>query len=397
MKLREIGLGTSLLGCVLVPAAVASAQAVTAAAPSKVDLLFVIDNSNSMQGEQTALRAQIPALIRRLTEDPEHPVQDLHVGVVSTDMGIAGVEFPPSCRADGGDDGRLRHQPDLLAAPSCGPDYPQYQSYDARFDNVNEFAEAVSCTTTLGVGGCGFEQPLESALKALWPSAQEPYRFISTTLEGTYGRGDVPEAQGGNLGFLRNDPADPSLLAIVLLTDEEDCSVSRTDHLKPNNQLPEDSPYRQEDINLRCYLHKEFQFDLQRYLNGLRALRPGREDLVFFSVIAGVPVDLVDSTALENVNFRDTAARERLYSAILNDARMQEELDPSTNPGSGQGNLKPSCMRIAAGETTPSTAFPPRRLVELARQFGEHGFVQSICQDDLSPAMSAIAERLVAR
>jgi hypothetical protein len=391
MKLREISLGTSLLGCVLMPAAGAYAQS----APSKVDLLFVVDNSNSMQGEQSSLRAQIPALIKKLTGDREHPITDLHVGVVSTDMGIPGVELPPSCRADGGDDGRLLHQPDTDAAPSCEAKYPQYQSYDARYDNLEEVVEAVSCTATLGVGGCGFEQPLESAFKALWPKDGAPYRFISTTLEGTYGRGDLPEAEGGNLGFLRNDPDDPSLIAIVLLTDEEDCSVKSTDHLRPNNQLPEDSPYRQEDINLRCYLHKEFQYDLtQRYLDGLRALRPGREDLVFFSVIAGVPVDLVDADALEHVEFDDGASRERFYKAILNDPRMQEEVDPSTNPGSGQGNLRPSCVRIPAGETNPSTAYPPRRLVELARQFGEQGFVQSICQDDLAPAVSAILDRL---
>ena len=399
MKLREIGLGASLMGSVFVPAAGAFAQATTTrATPSKVDLLFVVDNSSSMQGEQTALRAQIPALIRQLTQDPDHPVKDLHVGVVSTDMGIPGVEFPPSCHADGGDDGRLRHRPDTQAAPSCEGDYPQYQSYDARYDNADQIADAVSCTATLGLGGCGFEQPLESAFKALWPRADDTYRFISTTIEGTYGRGDVPEAEGGNLGFLRNDPDDPSLIAIVLLTDEEDCSVKTTEHLKPNNQLPEDSPYRQEDINLRCFLHKEFQYDLKiRYLDGLRALRPGREDLVFFSVIAGVPTDLVDSAALQNVNFDDSASRERFYSAILNDMRMQEQVDPATSPGTGQGNLKPSCSRVVAGETTPSTAYPPRRLVELARQFGEQGFVQSICQDDLSPAVSAILERLIRR
>jgi len=115
---------------------------------------------------------------------------------------------------------------------------------------------------------------------------------------------------------------------------------------------------------------------------------------VFFSVIAGVPVDLVDGEALKNVAFEDSASRDRFYNAILNDPRMQEVVDPSTNPGTGQGNLIPSCVRIPAGETNPATAYPPRRLVELARQFGEQGFVQSICQDDLAPAVSAILDRL---
>lgn len=350
-----------------------------------------------MAAEQEALRAQLPRLIERLATHRPYPITDLHVGVVSTDMGIAGVDLPPSCLADGGDDGRLQHSPSTALAPSCTASYPQYQSYDVRSNNLEEAAEAASCTVALGVGGCGFEQPLESAFKALSPR-DGYFRFISTTLEGTYGRGDVLEAEGGNLGFLRNDPDDPSMIAVVLLTDEDDCSVYDTDHLRPNNQLPEDSPYRNEDINLRCFFHKEFMFDLtERYLKGLRALRPGREDLVFFSVIAGVPADLVDSEALKNVSFEDSGSRERFYETILDDPRMQEALDPTTMPGSGQGNLKPSCSRTIPGETYPATAFPPRRLVELARQFGEQGFVQSICQDDLEEAISAIADRLLAR
>ena len=82
----------------------------------KVDMLFVVDNSNSMAGEQASLRAQLPHLTDVLTrgkrsQDDPHPftpVRDLHVGVVSTDMGISGVEFPSgNCHADGGDDGHL--------------------------------------------------------------------------------------------------------------------------------------------------------------------------------------------------------------------------------------------------------------------------------------------------
>ena len=72
---------------------------------------------------------------------------------------------------------------------------------------------------------------------------------------------------------------------------------------------------------------------------------------------------------------------------------MQEKVDLSTMPGSGQGNLTPSCVRPPPpGETMPSTAFPPRRIVELAQLFGSNGIVQSICQDDFGPAMGAIID-----
>lgn len=412
MSLRHLGLGPSIFGCLSLTAVAASAQEAAAAnggvcsyakEVDKIDLLFVVDNSASMAGEQRALTNQIPKLIETLTTgrrylgDPKpfRPVTDLHVGVVSTDMGIPGVELPPTCHADGGPDGRLLHAAPQQTNLSCDSEYPQFQSYQAAYDDPDELASAVACTASLGTDGCGFEQPLESAFKALWPH-KNPFRFISTTESGTWGRGDRSEAEGGNLGFLRNDPDDPSLIAIVVLTDEEDCSVKSTDHLKPNNQLAEDSPYRAQDINLRCYYNKQFLYDIEnRYLAGLRALRPGREDLVFFSVIAGVPADLVDSDALARVDFSDADARDEFYDGILDDPRMQEEVDPTTSPGSGQGNLRPSCVRApAAGETTASTAFPPRRLVSLARAFGEHGMVQSICQDDFGPAVEAIADGL---
>jgi hypothetical protein len=65
---------------------------------SNVDLLFVVDNSKSMGQEQTKLRDQISTAIKVLTtgdktpdngiEDRDfEPVKDLHLAVVSGDMG----------------------------------------------------------------------------------------------------------------------------------------------------------------------------------------------------------------------------------------------------------------------------------------------------------------------
>lgn len=377
----------------------------------KLDLLMMVDNSNSMVGEQQSLKREFPKLINVLTtgyrypDDPNPfpPVKDMHVGVVSSDMGIPGVELG-ACHADGGDDGRLQNVPH---GDSCDAAYPSFLRFigDPNVGPVsdpNKLANDVACIAALGTSGCGFEQQLESPFKALWPKLYQnadgnivspnPYRFVSISEEGTWGRGDVPIAQGGNAGFLRNAATEgQSLVAILVVTDEEDCSVKSTEHLKPNNQLPSDSPYRTEDINLRCYLHKEFLYDIQeRYLKGFRALRPGNEELVVFAAIAGVPTDLVDDNTLSQVDFSDDAQRDAFYNNILSDARMQEQIDPSTMPGSGTGNLTPSCVRMVPDESSLSTAFPPRRIVQLAQLFGDNGIVQSICQDDFGPALGAV-------
>lgn len=383
----------------------------------KVDLLFVVDNSRSMAGEQASLRKEFPHVIRVLTTgervaaDPQPfpPIKNLHVGVVSTDMGIPGINFD-RCSADGGDDGRLLNVPH---GDQCAELYPSFLSYVAdptqgAVLDPEHFANDVGCIATLGTEGCGFEQQLEAPLKALMPRVQsdasgnvlaDQIRFRATAEERTWGRGDMPLAQGGNLGFLRNNPDEGlSLIAIVVVTDEEDCSVQSTEHLAPRNQLAQDSPYYTEDINLRCFYHKQFLYDVhKRYYEGLRRLRPGNEDLVVFAAIAGVPPDLVAPEVMAQVDFSKDAERDAFYDRILADARMKEVIDPRSNEGGGNGELTPSCSRPALGEAEAAIAFPPRRIVELAKAFGQSGVVQSICQDDFGPAMSAIINVIVGR
>jgi hypothetical protein len=59
-------------------------------------------------------------------------------------------------------------------------------------------------------------------------------------------------------------------------------------------------------------------------------------------------------------------------------------VDPSTTTMMGRGNLRPSCM------TTTGTAYPPRRIVSVAKGFGANSVIQSICQADFGPALDAI-------
>jgi len=90
------------------------------------------------------------------------------------------------------------------------------------------------------------------------------------------------------------------------------------------------------------------------------------------------------------VDFSDDGQRNKFYDGILDDARMIQQIDRSRTPEQG-GNLIPSC------DTQTGTAYPPRRIVELARAFGENGIVQSICQDDFGPAIDSIAGRIGTR
>jgi hypothetical protein len=308
----------------------------------------------------------------RYPDDPSPftPISDLHIGVVSSDMGIPGYNFG-SCDANGGDDGRLQHTAQPGVGRTCDAAYPPFLSYQDGVPNPEKLAQDFACVALLGTGGRGFEEQLEAPFKALSPATYHdasgdlvpnPTEFLATVEGDPQSRGDT-----SSLGFLRDD----SLLMIVVVTDEDDCSVRDTEHLRKPQDLPSDNPYKVEDINLRCPLNPEFDYDvLTRYYDGFRGLRPGHEDRVVFAAIAGVPVDLVDPAALAAVDFSDPSARDAFYDRVLDDPRMQIAVDPDSEPGSGNGNIKPVCARGVPGETELATAYPGRRIATLAKAFG---------------------------
>jgi hypothetical protein len=330
-------------------------------ATGELDVLFNVDSSNSMAEEQASLAAEIPRMAEILaTGDIDGDgIQDfpavtsLHVGTVSTDMGSGGFHVM-TCddEPNFGDDGVLRTagNPDLTG---CAASYPPFQEYMSGMDPT-AFAHDVACVATLGIGGCGFEQQLESPLKALTPST------IPMFAMGTGGHGDTV-----NAGFMRED----SVLAVIELTDEQDCSTS-----DPELFNIESATYTG-DLNLRCFLNPTALHPISRFADGLVALRSDPASLVY-ATISGTPPDLVSSTPD--------------YDAILADPRMAEVIDPSF-----MTRLTPSCDVVGRG-----MAFPPRRSVELAKEItarGGAGVVQSICQSDFTPAIAAILEHVSAR
>jgi len=328
----------------------------------EVDLLFMIDNSGSMAEEQTSLAEQFPRLVTVLasgdidgdgTQDFP-PVRSLRVGVISSDMGTGGFMVPTCLEPSFGDDGVLRTQGNT-AVPGCMATYPRFLPFMPPEDPT-PFAQEFTCVASMGTGGCGFEQQLEAVLKALTPSTA-PIAFNM----GTSGHGD-----GANMNFARVDPE--SLLAIILVTDEEDCSAADPELFNPATSLYPG------DLNLRCFEYPNAVHPVERYVDGLLALRVD-PDLLIFAAITGVPPDLVADPGRID------------YDAILNDDRMREMVDPM-NPT----RLTPSCNVPGRG-----LAFPPRRIVRVAQmieQRASNGLVQSICQSDFTPALNAILEKL---
>jgi hypothetical protein len=362
----------------------------------KLDLLFMVDNSQSMAQEQAALREQFPHMIAMLTSgDPGSggpsfpPINDLHLGVVSSDLGLVGISDIDKCSGLG-DDGVMQNTPRLA---SCEASYPRFLTYNTGINTPEGVANDFACISMLGTDGCGFEQQLETTLKALWPGVMGDHRieFLGDANgAGTHGHGDKE-----NQGFLRNDPTSGlSLIAVVLVTDEDDCSSQTTEHFTPNAYLdptnPTDAMLLQQGLNVRCHSNPQNLFAVERYVSGLKALRPGHENMVLFSAIVGVPPETVGQAVLESLDLTAAADRDQLYDGIFAHPDMQPVINTNNTPDPQDDTMQPSC------DTSTGRAYPPRRIVEVARGFGASGMVQSICQDDFGPAMNAIV-RVIGR
>lgn len=321
-----------------------------------VDLLFVIDGSNSMGTEQASLAMALPRFFSELTSDIG---TDLHVGVIDVDLGTGGNSVTTCDRAFGGD-GVLRTEGGS-EVNGCAASYPSFLAFSPGGD-VNRLATDSACMTIVGTDGCGFEQQLEAMIKSVTP-ASAATRFS---------RGTTGHADGANAGFLRAG----STLAIVMLSDEEDCSAS------DDALFSQTGPYEETELNLRCFMHPDALHPVSRYVDGLIAQRGSASDIVFVPIV-GVPVDLAAAPG------EPTDYPRLIGSPAERDERMIERVDPSM-----QNRLVPSCNVPGRG-----LAFPPVRIVQVARDLEARGArvsVQSICQESMASPMEAVRRAISA-
>ncbi len=337
----------------------------------EIDMLFVVDNSGSMADEQAALSREIPRLVQVLASGMADdgttfpPVRDLRVGVVSTDMGTGGNTIGTCNEPNFGDDGVLRRG---TSGGSCSPiptGQPPYLGFRPATDgDPAAFGQQVQCVANLGITGCGFEQQLDAMLKAVTP-ATSSVEFVN----GSRGHGTTM-----NEGFLREN----SLLAVIMLTDEDDCSASNPDIF--NRMSP---TFTDPDLNLRCWRYGDPSFGavhpVQRYVDGLLALRD--PELLVFAAITGIPPELAPGPGA-SPNYELLVGDE----SVRNPA-MIEMPDP-TMPS----QLRPACNVPGSG-----VAYPAVRITKVAQaleQARASAVVQSICNDNYSGALDAIIRKI---
>jgi hypothetical protein len=334
-----------------------------------IDILFVIDNSRSMREEQDQLRANFPEFINVLNQI-EGGLPNVHLGVVSSDMGTLNVNTGDSACGGLGDQGNLV-KGTVTTPTNCNvnglyisdvldpspPGTNRIQNY------TGSLADAFSCTAALGDGGCGFEQHLEAMKAALSPS------------DGMGGSTNTV-----NSGFIRRN----AYLAVVFLADEDDCSASNPQFfgaespaLGPldsfrcfekgiNCNEGTDTALRDVGVKTGCVPNESstYMHHIQEYVDFLRAYKPDPRDVIVAGII-GLPVDNVE---------------------VGRRIPMGQTME--------RPDLLPSCSYTDAQTGMTSVADPGIRLQAFLDGFPDRNTSTTICNDVLSDGLQQIAELL---
>ena len=324
-----------------------------------VDILFVIDNSGSMRLEQVSLAANFPEFINVLSAI-EGGLPNVHIGVISTDTGADGAV----CSANG-DNGEL--QGTDAQGTGCAPPSDKYIRDIGDTGTINytgTLAETFSCIAELGDDGCGFESPLDSVRRAL--------------------------STGANPGFVREN----ALLAIIFITDEDDCSVGmgeRNEFLNNSDALGPLSSFRCFEYGVQC---DDTGGDIRA--PGAKDECQSREDSPyltpvseFVDFVAGIKPDPSQVIVAGIIGPPDISpAGAGFRSAVRPNERRDEQGNPRPNdPLFGTPQLSPSC-------TSPSgEAAPGIRLAQFIGSFINNR-TTTICNEDLSDALQLVATLL---
>jgi len=314
-----------------------------------VDILFMIDNSGSMEEEQSSLAANLPQFINVLSTI-EGGLPNIHLGVISSDMG-AGPFNISNCSGNG-DNGQLQTQ---ARVTGCSPPTGAYISdvsdgAGGRTTNYSGgLSETFACIAQLGINGCGFEQHFESMRRALNGS------------------------NAFNNGFLR----ETAFLAVVFLADEDDCSTQDSQMFDTSQNSTSDplgplSSFRCNEFGIDCETgnndprapgprqnctakeDSQYMYGVQEYVDFLKDVK-GDDGLVIVAGILGNPTP---------------------YSVGVDPERPQ-------NPA-----IVPSCTS-ASGKADPAVRFQ-----NFLDQFPNRNTFTTICNEDLSDGMALIAQLL---
>jgi hypothetical protein len=379
------------------------ARAATAS-PGNVDILVMVDNSSSMTSMQQKMVAQFPAFISSLEALPLG-LPNIHLAVVSSDMGApSDVQDSIQCSVSG-DSGVFFSKPEgTCTATTLATGATFISNVDGVANYTGDLGDLFSCIALLGDSGCGFEHQLASVARALGADGQPP--------------------PATNTGFLRDDAE----LAILILTNEDDCSAPASATPLPifslnggtqsiTNPYGPLGDYRCNGVPLGGHLCND---------------PTGTDPTALVQPPLNPPADAANLGTTPTLNLTNCESNETASSGLTNISTFISGIkalkaDPDNDivvaaimgaatpytvewvPGSGVSNeLWPQVQHAcgpASSDTNPAGQIstdetfgdPTVRLTQWVKAFGDNGITASICDADYAPAFQQIANKIGAR
>jgi hypothetical protein len=337
-----------------------------------VDVLFLVDDSSSMAAAQATLRQSFARFVAALRNLPGG-LPNLHIAVISSDMG-AGDGSIASCDPAGGKNGIFQY----TARGSCvATNLQQGWTYivdsGGQRNYTGDLADVFACVAALGETGCVFEHQFASILRALGA--------------------DGAAAPAENQTFLRPE----AYLAIILLTNEDDCSVP------PGVPLFD----TRASTNLASQLGPPGNFRCNEFGHACGGKHPSR-NAPNNDVAATVAYDGCTSNDSEGylLSVFDTANRLKALKADPSQVIVAAITGPATpytvnwkapssaDTSCGAASCPWPVIAHACTAANGSFADPGIRTNQLAAQFGDNGFASSICEADYGPVLERLASQI---
>jgi hypothetical protein len=324
-----------------------------------IDILFVIDNSASTSDKQTVFAANFPQFVAALDMFPTGR-PNLHIGVVTSTVDVGVQGFGPGCPSPApNDNGLLQNTPRITG---CSPPTGRFISdikngTGGRTTNYSGTLDAAfSCIAQVGATGCGFEAQLEAMKRALDSSRPE------------------------NAGFIRNG----AYLAVIFLTDEDDCSVKDTSIFSLGSGATGPGDFR-------CQPLYAYKCDS----GAISASGPG----TYTGCTPRTDSYLQDPAFYFQFLTSVKPPEQIVVAAVIGDPKLDMNgkanigTGPITTPFNQTLALLPSCNAVINGNATIGR--PGIRLASFLANFGSNrGKTYSICQSDYTPALKDIGNTL---
>jgi hypothetical protein len=327
-----------------------------------IDILFVIDDSPSMLDKQTNLKNNFPNFINVLNTI-EGGLPNVHLGVVTSDLGSKGADDAQPGPGIGtgagmcsgnGKSGNLQTNGTTLVTGSYISDIKDNTGM-RQVNYTGMLADAFTAIASVGANGCGFEQHIEAAKRAL-------------------------NNNPANAGFLRPS----AYLAIIFLADEDDCSMAHSTLIGTDTAtLGPLQSFRCTRFGIRCDQGGTDSNSMNQV--GPKGMCHSADDGTYLTKIP------------DYVNFFKGLKSDPNSVIVAAIAGVTDPFEVELRAPIGSTQQIPALAHSCtynASATDVEVADPAVRIKQLLDSFPNRSTFSTICQQDLSGGLQLIAELL---